>query len=178
MAVKRWLESTTRFSVLWDVYGAFQQTSVQLLDGRARSYDLAGHLVDSEGQALRHFYAEVKNYKSASGQYALYQEFLAVSYSTTCRNMTADLDPGTEFMWVTWHPFSQRRFLRLHEPNEIRDACARFAHLLGGEAFRPEVAQTLSERLWLLVANRRQSEMERSRAFLGEVRKLTTMESS
>lgn len=174
-AVKRWLESTTRFNVPWDVYGAWQQTSVPLLGGSARSYDLAGQLVAEDGTVGAPFYAEVKNYRSASGQYPLYQEFVAVSYSAMCQAMTPGLDPETEFMWVTWHPFSQGKFLQLHEVEEIEAACEKFPLLLGGNAFRHDVAETLSKRLWVLVVNRRQADMEMSRRFLGEVRRLITM---
>src|SRR4051794_16750903 len=93
LGVKRWLESTTRFQVPWDVYGSWQQTTVKLLSGEAVSFDIAGHLLDEDGHAGVRFYGEVKNYTSASGQQPAYEEYLAVCYSATCQSTTVELDP-------------------------------------------------------------------------------------
>jgi hypothetical protein len=83
--VKRWLESTTRFHVPWDVYGSPNQTTVTLLGGAAKAFDIAGHLIGEDAYAGPPFYGEVKNYRSVSNQPSLYQEYLAVSYSPPVR---------------------------------------------------------------------------------------------
>jgi len=173
--VKRWLESTTRFHVPWDVYGSPNQTTITLLNGAAKAYDIAGHLFGEDVEAGPPFYAEIKNYRSVSNQPSLYQEYLAVSYSGARQAKSAEHDPAVEFMWVTWHPFSQGKFLRLCAPDEIAAACVSYPDYLGGEEFDRRFAETLATRLWLLIVNPRQAEMSMSRALLGEVRRLSTI---
>lgn len=173
--VKRWLESTTRFSVPWDVYGSPNQTTVKLLSGAAKGYDIAGNLIGEDGKAGPRFYGEVKNYRAVSDQPELYQEYLAYSYSAAVEATSSDHDPGIEFMWVTWHPFSQSKFLQLCDAGEIEQACVRHDEYLAGRAFNHAFAETLARRLWLLIVNPRQEEMMMSRAFLGEVRRFSTI---
>lgn len=173
--VKRWLESTTRFEVPWDVYGSPNQLTVTLLTGAAKAFDLAGYLVGEDADAGPRFYGEVKNYRSVSDQPTLYQEYLAVAYSAARQAMSTEHDPAVEFMWVTWHPFSQTKFLHLCGPDEIAAACGAFPDYLGDEEFDRNFAETLAKRLWLLIVNPRQAEMTMSRAFLGEVRRLSTI---
>jgi hypothetical protein len=173
--VRRWLDSTTRFTTLWDVYGTPDQTIVKLPGGAARGFDIAGYLRDEDGKAGPKFYAEVKRYSSASGQQQLYEEYLAVSYAATLEARSADHDPATEFLWVTWHPFSQGKYLKLTEPPEIKAACKKHEALLGGEAFDQTLADTLAKRLWLLIVNQRQADMTMSKRNLAELQKLSTM---
>jgi hypothetical protein len=173
--VKRWLESTTRFHVPWDVYGSPNQTTVTLRGGAAKAFDIAGHLIGEDADAGPPFYGEVKNYRSVSNQASLYQEYLAVSYSAARQATSAEHDPAIEFMWVTWHPFSQSKFLALCEPDEIAAACAAYPDHLGGEEFDRRFAETVASRLWLLIVNPRQTEMTMSRAFLGEFRRVSTI---
>lgn len=174
--VKRWLESTTRFSVPWDVYGSPNQTTVKLLSGEAKGYDIAGHLIGEEGASGPPFYGEVKHYHSVSDQPTLYHEYLARSYSAARQATSKDHDPELEFMWVTWHPFSQGKFLELCGVDEIEEACGIHAEYLGGEEFDSGFAAILARRLWLLIVNPRQEEMTMSRTFLGEVRRFSTMQ--
>lgn len=176
LRVKRWLESTTRFRLPWDVYDAPNQTAGKLLDGSAESYDLAGNLVGEDGKSGPPVLIEVKRYSSATGQLVgLYRRFLARSYSVARQATSADHDPAIEFMWVTWHPFAQSRYMNLWKPAELRAACEEHADYLAGEAFDPDLASVLAERLWLWVVCHRQDEMTMSRAFLGQVRRISTM---
>jgi hypothetical protein len=173
--VKRWLESTTRFAVPWDVYGSPNQTTVKLLSGEAKGYDIAGHLIGEDGAPGPPFYGEVKNYHSVSDQPALYHEYLARSYSAALEATSSEHDPEIEFMWVTWHPFSQTKFLELCGAEEIEQACSSHTKYLGEEQFDRSFAETLAQRLWLLIVNPRQDEMTMSKGFLGEVRRFSTM---
>ncbi|MGW3858334.1 hypothetical protein [Micromonospora arida] len=153
---KKWLEYTTRCNVPWVVYEA--PTRVGLLDlaGKHDSYDLAGHFIEPP---CKPFFVEVKTDSTVGKQPAKYLEYLAHSYSATKRAIDEKLDRENEFMWVTWHPFSQSDWRDLCAPATIVRALTEYPAKLAGQEIDHDVVKLVSKRLWLIVISDRHEEL-------------------
>ncbi len=159
---KQYLESTTHLRLPWTAYDHDSMCKLQRLDGSKKVYDLAGYFL---GQRRHRLFVEAKKYSGAGGQGGMYTEYLADIYSITARARKDDMDDQSEFMWVTWHPFSQSNWTRLTHHAYIREAVVEHAGRLGlseGDD-NPEIDDDLcrfvSGKLWLLVLSDRQHEL-------------------
>jgi hypothetical protein len=168
---KRWLESTTRFRIHFSVYESEANCTVQLFGGKAKVFDMRGVHIDDDGSTNRcPLYVEVKNYDNAGDQGGEYEKYLQNCYLAAAREAEDGADRKTEFMWLTWHPFSQKKWSALCSEEELRDALAK----LELEMIDDTIVRALSERLWLVVLSRRQDDMTMGVDLLGEIRKVVT----
>ncbi|MFF5182264.1 hypothetical protein ACFY30_00535 [Streptomyces sp. NPDC000345] len=149
LLAKQWLESTTHIELPFSVYEVPEQTSLVRLDGAIKRYDLSGHFLATK----RPLFVEVKKYSVVGRQPEEYTEYLANAYSITARDIRDGIDRRREFMWVTWHPFSQGKWVHLTSKQEIRDALKTHPEVLDGADVNSEIVDRVSERLWLLVLN-------------------------
>ncbi|TMR12380.1 hypothetical protein ETD86_32895 [Nonomuraea turkmeniaca] len=171
--VQRWLESTTRVVVPWVVYDTPQQTTLQLLNGKEESFDLAGYFTDA---TKRQFYVEVKAYDgNHSKQPVAYREYLANCYSIT-KQMMDHFGPDKcwEFMFVTWHPFLVDKWSQHCTEPAILEALNQYPDRLAGQEPDHDIVKTLTERLWLIVLSTRHEELVMDSRFLGHIRQLVT----
>ncbi|WP_424184939.1 hypothetical protein ACOBQX_24060 [Actinokineospora sp. G85] len=166
LLVKRWLESTTHAIVNFSVYDDENQTSLARLDDNIKRYDLIGTFL---GKDTRPFVVEVKNYNVVGNQPIEYTEFLANAYSTTAAQFKLNLDKKIEYMWITWHPFSQGKWSKLTSEDEIRNALEVHPEVLNGAAIEESLIRLLADRIWLIMLNRRQESLLLSRDELFKV---------
>jgi hypothetical protein len=155
LLAKQWLESTTHVEVPFSVYDDPAQTALLRLDDEQKRYDLSGYFLENR----RPLSVEVKNYTAVGNQPAEYTEYLANAYSVTARDLGYDLDVRREFMWVTWHPFSQTKWTRLTSRDEIRSALDEHPDVLGAAEVDEAIVELVSGRLWLVVLNPRQDQL-------------------
>ncbi|MBT9605744.1 hypothetical protein [Microbacterium sp.] len=152
---KRWLEATTRVDVQW-IYpeeAARKKLAFQWHDNSSFVYDMGG-VFRGGPLANQTFMAEVKNYSTVGKQGPMYEEYLA-----RCYRARQEIPGFTEqFMWITWHPFSQGSWTKLTTAEAVRDAVIKYApKALGvdvGEATSAvddTVCAEVAETLWLLV---------------------------
>jgi len=153
---KRYLESTTYIRLPFSVYEDSVQTTLVRLDGGKKIYDMAGHLLGDKPHPLA---VEVKNYDAVGNQAAEYTEYLANAYSITAHEINERGDLRREFMWVTWHPFSQSKWGKLTSGAEIKAAIEEHPEALGDSAFDTELAARVASRLWLVVLSRRHEQL-------------------
>ncbi len=159
---KQYLESTTHLRLPWTAYDHDSICMLQRLDGSKKVYDLAGHFL---GERRRHLYVEVKKYSGAGTQGDMYREYLADIYSIIARARQNDMDDKSEFMWVTWHPFSLSNWAKLTHHVYVHEAVAAHAVRLGllsgdnGPEIDDDLCRIVSGRLWLLVLSDRQHEL-------------------
>lgn len=162
--VRRWLDSTARFSMSHTAYDLDQegrpytQVRVEQLDGRFENFDLVGDIRDPSGKKGNTIYVECKNYARAGNQGTLYDEYLATCYSAfAAKNDAIGHVPSIEFMWVTTHPFAQTNFAKLTDERTIATVCADDKHKarLGGKDYDSVLGDVLAKRLWLVVVNDR-----------------------
>jgi hypothetical protein len=169
MDVAAWLEATGRFSVSHNAYQLDPETRepldhcrVELNDGTFETFDLAGMRLDEKGAPGHRLYVECKNYSADGNQGTLYKEYLAICYSAFVRRWTAvHAPPSLEFMWATTHPFLVGTFLELRGKEKIKAACEDedLKERLGDVEYDDDVAEALSQRLWLCVVNDRLKDM-------------------
>ena len=156
--VKAWLEATTHLSMPWNVYDHTAFCTRPRLDGGVKRYDLLGQFI---GDHQRPAAVEVKAYSTVGGQAAEYIEFLANAYSTTAWEIaTLGEDTGTEFIWVTTHPFSQSKWADLTSRGEVAKAVETHSEWLGEDhKVDEDLLVKVASRLWLLVRHERESEI-------------------
>lgn len=167
LLAKRYLESTTHIRLPFSVYDDPAQTTLTRLDGEVKRYDLAGHFLVDKPHPL---VVEVKNYDTVGAQAAAYTEYLANAYSITAHEIAEKHDdPRREFMWVTWHPFSQTKWAELTSVEEIAKALTEHSDALGGTALDESLAAIVSSRLWLVVLSKKQDRLLLTRQELYQV---------
>lgn len=155
-AAKTWLESTTYLSLGLDAYRFAPGCTVTCLDDSKQTFDLRGQIYERHHE----LFVEVKTYTVVGGQKKAYDDFLAIAYSATAKQMEDVGDPKAEFMWVTTYPFDQGKWLSLTSRERIKKALERDqSGILGGRALDEELLTTMSDRIWLLVLNERQHEL-------------------
>jgi len=169
---KEWLERTGRADVYWTAYEQPSMLVVKRPGGGERSFDMGGTLHGGEFKASP-FYAEVKKYSTVGGQADMYGDYIANCYCM----LLAEPDKPFEFMWITWHPFSQSKWAKLCEWDEVRDEVeARKTDWLGTAAVVDEqLCRDVAERLWLIVLSDQQERLGMSVEMLAEIRKAATM---
>jgi hypothetical protein len=159
---KQYLESTTHLQLPWTAYDHESMCKRQRLDGSKKVYDLAGFFL---GRRRHPLLVEAKKYSVVGSQGSMYTEYLADIYSITARARQNDMDDDAEFMWVTWHPFSQNSWAKLTDHEYVRDAVREHAERLklpageGGVEIDDDLCRLVSRRLWLLVLSDRQHEL-------------------
>lgn len=169
---KEWLERTGRVDVFWTVYEAPEMLTVQRADGRKRSFDMGG--VIRGGDLANHpFYAEVKKYSTEGDQPTKYGDYLAMCYCL----FAAERQKPLEFMWITWHPFSMKKWMRLCTAQEVIDQVAQRKDLwLGADVDVDEdICSDLAERLWLIVLSDQQERLSMSLEMLAALRQQATL---
>ncbi|MYN66515.1 MAG: hypothetical protein F4X11_16030 [Acidobacteria bacterium] len=169
---KRWLEGTGRVNVYWTVYEHASMLGVPRPGGGKRSFDMSGVILggDLDGHQL---YAEVKRHSNPRNQAKAYGDYLANCY---CK-MLRDPDRPYQFMWITWHPFSQTKWTRLCEWDEVRDEVSRRqTEWLGSKILvDDDLCRLVADRLWLIVLSDKQEQLRMSDEMLAEVRKTATI---
>lgn len=148
---KLWLEATTRVEVPWVVYENSAHLRFRRPDGSEKRFDLGGHF---RGRDTRPFFAEVKNYRTEGSQAADYIRYLADCY---CATLHFGDDRRTEFMWITWHPFSATKWAHLcGDWSTVRSAVDANVEWLDDEPIDDELCRIVAKRLWLVVLSERQ----------------------
>lgn len=175
---KRWLESTTRVNAHWVNP---QPEAVPKLEfpwphgGEKFSFDLLGFLLrgDIDGQM---FFAEVKNYSSASDLGSQYRAYLAKCYCAIGER-PAYCD---NFMWISWHPHSVKRWSELCTTAYVAESVIEHAsRVLGVASSSPDAAtlvdmkqcDDVAARLWLIILSERQESLVISPEHRGVIEK-------
>lgn len=154
--VKRYLESTTHLALPHTIYDNEGLCSLEKLDGKVKRYDLVGHFITGTHRPVA---VESKKVTGVAGQPAEFAEFLANAYSVTARQSQVSADDLREFMWVTWHPFAQKKWMSLRDEEELKEALAAHPEVLAGEDVDDKIVRKVSERLWLVPLHARVEEL-------------------
>jgi hypothetical protein len=168
--VKRWLEATMRFRLPYDVYTATQRTTLELLGGTLKRFDLKGEHYDELFQHPQDIYIEVKNVTTDSNLSSQWTDFVAHAYSAT--HLAWDRqqrDPEFGFMFAATHPWSPTKYWNATSPAEVRKACESRPTLMPEGSPADDRLRALSDRLFLWVVSRRQNDMTMGKHFRGIV---------
>lgn len=175
---KEWLEATTRVQVPWVVPEphAVRKLTFHWADaGRTTfSYDIGGRFMGEDLEA-QEFVAEVKNYKGAGDQSELYVAYLAKCY----RAYQERDDRCDNFMWITWAPFSVKKWQQLCSCEEVFEAVVRHREKALGEpdlakaqaAVDKSCCEEVARRLWIIVLSERQESLVVTREHRGIIEK-------
>ncbi|MGQ7296940.1 hypothetical protein [Quadrisphaera sp. KR29] len=163
---KSYLESTTLVEINVTAYDNEALCKLQLLNGDWATFDMVGMFL---GKRRDPVCAEVKNYRSAGKQHAHYLDFLATAYSVMLREIREGRDTGRHFMWLTTHPFSLKKWLRLNRRPLIVEALGAHPGYINHEEPDEEMIQLLSERIWFIVGYPRLPELLMSRKELNKI---------
>lgn len=127
--------------------------------GRTFSFDLGGAM---RGDPYQNdiFCAEVKNYAQPSDQGTQFDEFLAKCYVAA----QAQHHLSDHFMWITWAPFRANSWSILNSSGQVETAVLQHSSRVFGtsdteearELLDAELAQSVAERLWLIVLSDKQ----------------------
>lgn len=151
--VRRWLEATTFMELHWNVYEMPSMCVATHAAGR-KKFDLAGSFIGATKQPV---FVECKKYKSSNGQHKEFREFLAIAYSSTQRSIhERGGDTGTEFIWVTFAPFQITEWSKLESHEKIEASLKEFPAYLDGKPLDQDLIRLISERVWVLVLNKKQ----------------------
>lgn len=166
---KRWLEATTRVQIHFTAYDdddVTEMVKVRRPDGTSQAFDLYG-VIETDGKN-RELYVESKGYSTAGKQGAAYKEFLSDAY---CSTVVTGEKRGSQFMWVTWHPFSQGEWPHLCAPIDSSTAegaaslektaalmaqAAESSGHLGNDKADLALCRIVAHRIWLVVLHERQ----------------------
>jgi hypothetical protein len=161
--VKQFLESTTHLEVPWTAYEHPVACKLVRLDKTKKQYDLKGYFF---GKHKRPLYVEAKNYSGVGSQGSMYREYLSDVYSITAHAKAEDMDEGAEFMWVTWHPFSQGNWPKLLTHEYVKSAVLEHPECLNldegqtaEDVVDDDLCRLVADRLWLVVLSERQHEL-------------------
>jgi hypothetical protein len=166
---KHWLESTTRVDVPWVVYEHSANVTITRPDGSIKKFDLGGYFRGGDLAGVP-FFAEVKNYTTDGAQGTEYPKYLADCY---CAVEQGGVDRQFEYMWITWHPFSQTKWQKLCTWQEVRSAVEANDAYLNGEPIDDERCRTVAKRLWLIVLSERQrTELVPTPEMVGRIRQI------
>lgn len=160
------MEATTRVNAQWVNPDRFATPKLTFswADEAATtfSFDLGGILLGGEltGQE---FLAEIKFYGGPADQGNHYMSYLAKCY----RALAARPDRCDNFMWVTWSPFSIKRWKDLCSASEVEAAVLKHGSCaLGAEdedaarrLLDRDCCAAVSEKLWLIVLSERQEKL-------------------
>jgi hypothetical protein len=150
---KRWLESTTYIELPWNAYKHGPMCVVTCLDDSTKTFDLSGFFLDDQTPLM----VESKGVQGAQGQLLEYRKFLAIAYSSTVREIDARQESKRHFNWATTHPFGfSKDWAQLETHTTVREAVEEFPDLLPGREPDEDILRTVSQRIWLLVMNRKQ----------------------
>jgi len=154
--IKRWLESTTHIDLPFNAYENQAVCTLPLLNGNVKRWDLSGFFL---GKDVRPLVVEAKAYSTPGHQGTEYVKYLANAYSATAKEMAEVGDRRREFIWVTSHPFSQKRWKDLLSRDYMHEALKDNADVLGGNEVDDNLVETLADRLWVLVIHQKQESL-------------------
>lgn len=156
MLVKRYLESTTHLALPHTVYDNEGLCTFERLDGEVKRFDLVGHFLTGPSRPVA---VESKKVTGVNGQPDDYDEFLANAYSITARHVKIAADDKREFMFMTWHPFSQNKWINLRDPDAVLAALKKYPEALGDDDVDQKLVQKVAGRLWLVPLHERMEEL-------------------
>lgn len=159
---KRWLEATTRVNAQWvnpDPPAVDKLSFAWPFGGESFSFDLGGLFKygDLDGQM---FFAESKKYDKPNDLAKHYSKFIAQCYVAYSKKP----EFCDNFMWISWSPHSITDWHRLTSVDYVVEKVAEHSARIFGPNYDQdkdspidhEVAQAVSNRLWLIVLSDRQ----------------------
>jgi hypothetical protein len=158
--IKEWLEATTRYAFSFTVWDNEVMCTRPCPDGTMKALDLEGWTVGAPGERPRPVSVECKKYSTVGGQADGYREFLAVAYANTAhvlKSMGGDAE--REFLWVTYHPFSQNRWSELLTLSHLRGCVEEYSTLLNGAAIDDDLLAETAQRIGVMVVGQRQVDL-------------------
>lgn len=100
---------------------------------------------------------EYKKYSSPGGQAAEFRKFLAIAYSSTVQ---AIAEKGGEWqresMWVTYHPFSQKKWSDLLSVSFLKECVEEHKTPLDAQMIDDDLLAKVAARTWVMVVEQRQ----------------------
>ncbi|RZU30879.1 hypothetical protein [Blastococcus saxobsidens] len=155
--IKEWLEATTRFAFSYTVWDSEPMCTRECPDGTKKALDLEGNTVGAPYERPRPVSVECKKYTTVGGQAEGYREFLAVAYANTVHTIDSmGGDAEREFLWVTYHPFSQNKWNKLLSVTHLRGCVEEYSSLLGGAVIDDDLLSKVAQRIGVLVVHQRQ----------------------
>lgn len=155
--VKAWLEATTWIDLPFNAYEDGARCKVATFSG-PKKFDLRGHFRGDKTQR-REVTVECKRYSTPGAQQAEFDKFLAIAYSATLKKSRDLQAPWEEdFIWVTFHPFGQRKWISQADHKRFVDVLNKpdMAAYLGGEPIDDDLVRKVADRIWLLVLSEKQ----------------------
>lgn len=155
--IKEWLEGTTRFAFSYTVWDSEPMCTLECPDGTKKALDLEGSTVGKPDERPRPVSVECKKYTGVGGQAEDYREFLAVAYANTVHTIDSKGgDAEREFLWVTYHPFSQTKWSELLTMTHLRGCVEEFKTLLDGAKIDDDLLAKVAQRISVVVVGQRQ----------------------
>lgn len=183
LLAKRWLDRSTR--VATDLVNPDGTAEKKLTLKKANyqntqdviSFDLGGRFRDKNGIYEGHYFlAECKNYDDGSDLGAEYRSFLAHCYrAVAIEHFMAD-----QFFWIAFAPHGVTKWDKLTSADEVKKAVLHTAERNvnfkpddnAEDLFSVEVADKVSERLWLVILSEKQIEhLSLTKEHLGVIEK-------
>lgn len=162
--IKEWLEATTRFAFTYTVWDSESMCTRACPNGTKKTLDLEGNTVGKPGDRPRPVSVECKKYTTVGGQADAYREFLAVAYASTVHTMgTMGQDEERDFLWVTYHPFSQTKWSKLLTLKHLRGCVQQYDSLLDGTDIDDDVLALVATRISVMVVGQRQVDLRLSK---------------
>ncbi|MCZ2819739.1 hypothetical protein O2V63_05300 [Modestobacter sp. VKM Ac-2977] len=155
--IKEWLEATTRFAFSYTVWDSEPMCTRECPDGTKKALDLEGNTVGAPDERPRPVSVECKKYTTVGGQAEGYREFLAVAYANTVHTINSmGGDAEREFLWVTYHPFSQTKWNELLSVTHLRGCIEEYGSLLDGAVIDDDLLSKVAQRIGVLLVHQRQ----------------------
>lgn len=162
--IKEWLEATTRFAFSYTVWDSEPMCTRECLDGTRKALDLEGNTVGKPGERPRPVSVECKKYTTVGGQAEGYREFLAVAYANTAYTIdSGGVDAERNFLWVTYHPFSQSKWSELLTVSHLRECVEEYDSFLAGQKVDDDLLATVAQRVSVMVVGQRQVDLRLSK---------------
>lgn len=158
--IKEWLEATTRYAFSFTVYDSEPMCTRECPDGTQKALDLEGKTIGKPDERPRPVSVECKKYSTVGGQAEGYREFLAIAYAHTVHVIdTIGEDAEREFLWVTYHPFSQDSWKQLLTVKHLRECVEKYDHLLDGAEIDDDLLAKVAQRIGVMVVGQRQVDL-------------------
>lgn len=155
--IKEWLEATTRFAFTYTAYDSEAMCTVTCLNGENKLLDLEGSTTKDPKKPVS---VECKKYTTVGHQGAEFRRFLAIAYSSTAKKIAeVGVDWERDFMWVTFHPFSQTNWKKLLTVAHLRACLEKNKDLLDDKPIDDDLLAKIAARIWVMVVEKKQVEI-------------------
>lgn len=158
MDVKKYLESTTKFNIMWNVYENEPHTTERMLNGDKYAYDLVGTYIGSPNELVL---IEAKKRSQLGNLARLFDEFLVKSFSVFLKHRKDHSKWVAYFMFITDHAFHCSRYKEIYTCDYLKEKINKSIENNDSKGITNQYTiadlKDFSNKLWIIIFSNKQN---------------------